>query len=175
MKNFSSSCPSRHADFLSAGTPAQCLHIQGALWISHRILGPQKKPRPRKVMGLAQGRTMATNRLPVSRFSVKLILVICNWVLIHLWRTGQGDDRTGHPPVLRYKSLGLSTEQFVRGWLRANSGVKRSTTFYFPNALLLSCHSVSVIIGASFPILPPYGWTKFLSASYTPKAFPFPW
>lgn len=172
MKNFSSSCPSRHADVLSAGNPAQCLRIQGALWISHRILGPQKKPRPRKVMGLAQGRTMATNRLPVSRVSVNL--VICNWVSIYLSRTGQRDDRTGHAPVLRYKSLGLSTEQFVRGWLHANSGVKRSTTFYFPNALLLNCRSVSVIIGASFPVLPPYGWAKFLSASYTPKAFPFP-
>lgn len=64
-------------------------------------------------MGLAQGRTMATNRFPVSRFSVNF----GNLQLgsIYLSRTGQGDDRTGHPPVLWYKAHGLSTEQFVRG------------------------------------------------------------
>lgn len=33
---------------------------------------------------LAQGRITATNRPPGSRYSVKLSLVICDWVLIHL-------------------------------------------------------------------------------------------
>lgn len=91
-------------------------------------------------MWLARGRTMATNRLPVSRLTVKFILLISKCILIHLRSIGPEDDSWGNSPFLRPKSLSLSAEPFVTRWLGPNSGLKKQHSALFssnPSVFLL--------------------------------------
>ena len=66
MGNSSSSCPSGQVDFLSAAAPTQHSSYGSSPTDLPRILGPQKDQGPGKWWH-AQGRTMVTNGLPVSR------------------------------------------------------------------------------------------------------------
>lgn len=109
---------------------------------------------------------MATNRLPISRFSVKFILVVGSW-----------DNHTEHPPVLRHESRSICraiwkrmTPFKLKCKKKHNVLLSLNPSEGFTTELLCSLTNY----WASFSKLPPYGVTKCLAVLCTTKAFPLP-
>lgn len=127
-------------------------------------------------MRLAQGRTIATNGLPISRLSVKFTVVIGNWVL-SLWdAVGEGTTTQNTLHFLRCESRSVCRAIW-----------KRMTPFKLKykkkHLVLLSLNPsegsttellCSLIIGASFSVLPLRGVADCLGVFYTTKAPPLP-